>query len=112
MKILVSSGLLAAAIVILPVSRALAQNSTNNPDHMGGANGSQIANPQRPSGASNPTLTTGTLPKSANSTVPHDKNPNVGGATGHTVVPGSNSSVSGDKKATVGAKTGGPTGAN
>ena len=107
MKMLVPLSLLAGAVVVLPVSWGWAQNSTNNPDNMGGTSGSQVANPQRPSGASNPALTTGTLPRSADSTVPPDKNPNVGGATGHTVVPGSNSSVSGDKKQTTGQKTGG-----
>ena len=107
MKMLVPLSLLSCAIIILPVSRGLAQNSTNNPDNMAGTSGSQVANPQRPSGASNPALTTGTLPRQADSTVPSDKNPNVGGATGHTIVPGSNSSISGDKKQTIGKKTGG-----
>lgn len=106
MKMLVPLSLLAAAIVILPVSRGLAQNSTNNPDNMAGTTGSQIANPQRPTEASNPALTTGTLPRSADATVPPDKNPNVGGATGNTIVPGNNSSISGDKKQIIGKKTG------
>jgi hypothetical protein len=106
MRIPVPLSLVAGAFVLLPLSLGLAQNSTNNPDNMGGTSGSQVANPQRPSGASNPALTTGTLPRSADSTIPSDKNPNVGGATGHTVVPGSNASISGDKKQTVGKKTG------
>ena len=101
-----SSMLVFAAISVTPVAGALAQNSTNNPDNMAGATGSQVANPERPTTAHNPALTTGTLPKSANASVPPDKNPNVAGATGHTIVPGTASTVSGDKKKTIGAKTG------
>ena len=101
-----SSILIVALISVAPVAGALAQNSTNNPDNMAGATGSQVANPQRPTTAHNPALTTGTLPKEAGASVPPDKNPNVAGATGHTVVPGTSSTVSGDKKKTIGSKTG------
>ena len=96
--------LLTAGVVIFSLSSVMAQERTNNPDHEAGTEGSQMADPQRPAGASNPALEHGTLPRSADATVPPDKNPNVGGATGHTVVPGNNSSISSDKKATIGSR--------
>ena len=98
---------LLALIGTLPSTGALAQVSTNNINNEAGVSGSQMANPQRPSGNSNPALTTQTLPKEANGSVPPDKNPNVKGATGHTVVPGAKSTLSSDKPSTV-AKRSGP----
>jgi hypothetical protein len=96
-----------ALLAAIGVDLAQAQSSTNNPNHMGGAaSGSQIANPQRPASGSNPALATQTLPKEASGSVPPDKNPNVPGATGHTVVPGNNSTLSSDKPETIGEKTG------
>lgn len=97
---------LLALMATLPSIAALAQNSTNNPNNAAGVTGSQVATPQRPGGASNPALTTQTLPNQANGSVPRDKNPNQGGATGHTVVPGNKSTLSSDRTSTVGTKTG------
>jgi hypothetical protein len=97
---------LLALMAAVPSAGAWAQNGTNNPNNAAGVTGSQVANPQRPAGTSNPALTTQTLPKQANGSVPRDKNPNQSGATGHTVVPGNNSTLSGDHTATVGTKTG------
>lgn len=101
-----ASILFVASISMLPMAGALAQNSTNNPGNEAGTTGSQVATPQRPSGGSNPALTTQTLPKPAEASVPPDKNPNVGGATGHTVVPGNKSALSANKKKTTHTKTG------
>ncbi len=100
-----SAILLVLSTVMVPVAGALAQETTNNPDNMAGVTGSQVATPQRPSGNSNPALTTGTLPKAAEAGVPADKNPNVGGATGHTIVPGTTSTIAGDRKETTREKT-------
>lgn len=93
-----SAILLATTVSVIPLVGVLAQNNINNPDNMAGTTGSQVAIPQRPGGASNPALTTGTLPKAKEATVPPDKNPNKSGATGHTVVPGNKSSISADRK--------------
>ena len=60
-----SSILFATTMTMMPVAGALAQNNINNPGNAAGTTGSQVANPQRPGGASNPALTTGTLPKAA-----------------------------------------------
>lgn len=99
--------LLGASIIVVPVAGALAQNANpSNPDNAAGATGSQVANPKYPPGTeSNPALSPGTLPKGATG-VPPDKNPNVSGATGHTIVPGTHSSVTKARKATVKKKTG------
>ena len=105
MSPLVSLSLL-AVIATLPCPAALAQVSTNNINNEAGVSGSQLANPQRPAGNSNPALTTQTLPKEANGSVPPDKNPNTKGATGHTIVSGSNSNLSGDKQKTIHQRSG------
>lgn len=98
--------LLVAAMFVVPTAGALAQNNTNNPGNIAGATGSQIDTPHYPPGTgSDPALTTGTLPKGATG-VPADKNPNVSGATGHTIVPGTHSTVAGDRKETIMKKTG------
>lgn len=97
---------LVALIVALPSMGVLAQDSTNNPKNEAGVSGSKVANPQRPGGNSNPALSTQTLPKEANGSVPPDKNPNVKGATGHTLVPGNKSTLSDDRPPTVHTKTG------
>lgn len=91
---------------MVPIADASAQDSTNNPNHAAGVEGSQVATPDRPTGRPNPALTTQTLPKAAEASVPPDKNPNVGGATGHTIVPGTNSTLAEDKERTTHQKTG------
>lgn len=96
--------LLAATVFALPAAGALAQ--TNNPGESGGTRGSMIAPQTYPPGtASNPALSTGKLPAGA-AGVPAAHNPNVAGATGHTIVPGNNSSVAADRRGTVEQKTG------
>ena len=81
-RITSTSILLTASILFVPVAGALAQDSTNNPNHEAGVEGSKVANPQRPSGTANPALTTQTLPKAAEASVPTDKNPERGRGNG------------------------------
>jgi hypothetical protein len=103
------SKIIAAAILLtvsLPIAGALAQNSTNNVNHAAGAEGSKVATPDRPTAGPNPALTTGTISKQDEPKVPVDKNPNAGGATGHTVVQGNPSTVAGQKERETFEKTG------
>ena len=97
---------LIALMAITPGLGALAQVSTNNINNEAGTSGSQMANPQRPAGNANPALRTQTLPEEANGSVPPDKNPNVTGATGHTIVPGNKSTLSGNKQKTIHTRSG------
>jgi hypothetical protein len=94
---------LAALAVTLGASIAAAQN--NNPGNSGGTPGSRLAEPTYPQGQTDPALSPGRLPRGT-AGVQADRNPNLSGATGNTVVPGDNSTVSADRRGTTQQKTG------
>ena len=92
--------MLVAALAIGPAAYLHAQ-TTNNPNNAAGSG--NVATPR--AGDTNPALTTGTMPRDTVG-VPNDKNPNVGGATGQTVVPGSKSTINSDREGSTQQKTG------
>jgi hypothetical protein len=96
--------LLIASLCLMPAGSVFAQS--NNSHDAGGVPESKVATPTYPPNqASNPALSPCRFPREA-SNVPAAENPNVSGATGHTVVPGDKSSIGRDRVGTTTEKTG------